>query len=302
MRGIRLGKAHLGKYAHEEQMPEWLVQHLEKGLYVKAEGIIPVLAQLFEQSSSTRQAFLCHPSTNHVSKLKKEGGFCGYRNIQMLSSYIISTKYPGHHHFRGEIPTIFDIQEMIETAWDHGINAQGRVETGGIRGTRKYIGTPEAMALFRLLQIPFDVQAFKDPEPGKSEEALLDMVERYFQTGIQNILDKDPDHHQKVWQTDLPPIYFQHAGHSMTIIGLEYDKSSGKGARNLIVFDPMFHDASNVTKYVGQEVGGGHYHLHNIHTLAANMALNPYRRGSKYLGRFREFEVIRLKPRPEIKA
>ena len=72
----------------------------------------------------------------------------------MLSSYIIGTKYTGYQHFNGEIPTIFDIQEMIETAWDHGINAQGRAETGGIRGTRKYIGTPEAIAMFRLLQIP----------------------------------------------------------------------------------------------------------------------------------------------------
>ncbi|KAK1780363.1 peptidase family C78-domain-containing protein [Copromyces sp. CBS 386.78] len=289
VRGTRLGKAQLGKYAHEEQMPDWLVKHLEKGLYVKGEGIIPVLAQLFEQCSSTRHAFLCHPSTNHVSKLKREGGFCGYRNIQMLSSYIINTKYPGHQHFRDEIPTIFNIQEMIETAWDHGINPNGRIETGGIRGTRKYIGTPEAMVMFRLLQIPFDVQAFKDPSPGQSEKALLDMVERYFQAGI--ILPEGATTEmQKVWQTDLPPIYFQHAGHSMTIIGLERDKS---GARNLIVFDPMFHDASTVTRHIGKEV--------HPHPLAANMAVNPYRRGTKYLGRFRQFEVIRLMPRPEIK-
>ncbi len=32
---------------------------------------------------------------------------------------------------------------MIESAWDKGINDTGRIETGGIRGTRKYIGTPE---------------------------------------------------------------------------------------------------------------------------------------------------------------
>ena len=31
----------------------------------------------------------------------------------------------------------------LQNAWDLGINAQGRLETGGIRGTRKYIGTPE---------------------------------------------------------------------------------------------------------------------------------------------------------------
>ena len=32
---------------------------------------------------------------------------------------------------------------MIEQAWDMGFNSSGRIETGGIKGTRKYIGTPE---------------------------------------------------------------------------------------------------------------------------------------------------------------
>lgn len=61
----------------------------------------------------------------------------------MMSSFIIGTQTKGHRHFKGELPSIFQIQEDIETAWDRGINAEGRVETGGIRGTRKYIGTPE---------------------------------------------------------------------------------------------------------------------------------------------------------------
>lgn len=127
----------------------------------------------------------------------------------------------------------------------------------------------------------FDVQAFKNPEPGQSEKALLDMVERYFESGVIPV-GKTATEVKKVSQTDLPPIYFQHAGHSMTIIGLERDKS---GARNLIVFDPMFHDASTITKHIGKEV--------HPHPLAASMALTPYRRGSKYLGKYRQFEVIR---------
>lgn len=61
----------------------------------------------------------------------------------MMISYIIETKSKGHEHFSGTIPSIFQIQEWIEEAWDSGINSQARVETGGIKGTRKYIGTPE---------------------------------------------------------------------------------------------------------------------------------------------------------------
>lgn len=60
-----------------------------------------------------------------------------------MSSYIIGVGSQGYQSFNGKIPTIFDIQEYIETAWDLGINPHGRIETGGIRGTRKYIGTPD---------------------------------------------------------------------------------------------------------------------------------------------------------------
>jgi zinc finger-containing ubiquitin peptidase 1 len=72
----------------------------------------------------------------------------------MLSSYIIGARAQGAHVFKGHLPSIFDIQEYIEAAWDRGINAAGRTETGGVRGTRKYIGTPEAQAMFISLDIP----------------------------------------------------------------------------------------------------------------------------------------------------
>jgi hypothetical protein len=60
----------------------------------------------------------------------------------MLASYII-LKDGEKPIFGTCIPTIFDIQNLIEQAWDKGYSPRGRIETGGIRGTRKYIGTPE---------------------------------------------------------------------------------------------------------------------------------------------------------------
>ena len=126
-------------------------------------GIIPVIAQLCAQDSDVSRAYLCHPDVTDVVKMPKEGGFCGfvfpisctdifhlwllmrtsYRNIQMMISYIQKTRSEGHRSFAGTIPSILHLQEMIEHAWDMGFNQIGRVETGGIRGTRKYIGTPE---------------------------------------------------------------------------------------------------------------------------------------------------------------
>lgn len=69
----------------------------------------------------------------------------------MLSSYIIGVESQGYENFESKIPTIFDIQNYIETAWDLGINSQGRIETGGIRGTRKYIGTPDVSTFHTIL-------------------------------------------------------------------------------------------------------------------------------------------------------
>lgn len=144
-------------------MPAWLQRQLEQGAKVTSRNkispdgslvkvetianethdIIPVLAQLCEQDPSVQRAFLCHSGVQHVVKMSREGGFCGYRNIQMMVSFIQATRSQGFEHFPGRIPSIFRLQDLIELAWDKGINSAGRIETGGIRGTRKYIGTPE---------------------------------------------------------------------------------------------------------------------------------------------------------------
>lgn len=61
----------------------------------------------------------------------------------MLVSHLTATQKAGSEQFGTDFPSIFQIQDLIENAWDMGINPQGRVETGGIKGSRKYIGTPE---------------------------------------------------------------------------------------------------------------------------------------------------------------
>ncbi|KAK8110537.1 peptidase family C78-domain-containing protein [Apiospora kogelbergensis] len=269
----RLGKAELGKYAHEDKMPDWLVALLKKEGQVVETGVIGVLEQLLEQNPTTKYAYLCHPCVQHVSKLKKEGGFCGYRNIQMMSSYIIGAKPQGAEHFRGRLPSIFKIQDWIEHAWDLGINAQGRIETGGVKGTRKYIGTPEAQAMFLSLDLAVEAQGFKDQQPIVAERKLLDHVQAYFES-------QDFDPARKVRTTSLPPIYFQHRGHSLTIVGLE---KRSNGSVELLVFDPMFRDPQSITKLVGRALS---------HKTSPDKSLSLYRRGNKYLKKYHEFELL----------
>lgn len=164
-------RAELGPHAHEKKMPSWLRKMLEKGgkttrtNQISADGklskheevenemvdVIPALARLCDQDKSVKRAFFCSPKVRQIFKMPREGGFCGYRNIQMLVSYIQQSQSLGHDHFPESTPTILTLQDMIEQAWDMGFNSTGRIETGGIRGTRKYIGTPEVRTVIGKL-------------------------------------------------------------------------------------------------------------------------------------------------------
>lgn len=66
----------------------------------------------------------------------------------------------------------------------------------------------------------------------------------------------------------------------MTIVGVERLESGG---RNLLVFDPMFHDPASITRLIGRKFTHRH----------PDTMLKPYRRGNKYLKKYREFEVLR---------
>ncbi|KAL2013458.1 hypothetical protein VTN00DRAFT_983 [Thermoascus crustaceus] len=291
----RLGRAELGPHAHEKQMPSWLRRMLENGakvtrsnrigpngILVRREAVenetshvIPVLAQLCQQDSSVQRAFFCSPKVRHVFKMSREGGFCGYRNIQMLVSYIQDSRASGHEHFPGMLPTILKLQDMIERAWDMGFNSTGRIETGGIRGTRKYIGTPEAQALFLSLGIRCEANAFSETKEMRAHDALfMDMAE-YFRQACS--LEGD----EKVFKTDLPPIYLQHKGHSVTVIGFEVRKN---GSANLLVFDPVFKTSPAIQRLIGT----------TVKTSDPTRLMKAYRRGAAYLQKYKDFEVLKL--------
>lgn len=62
--------------------------------------------------------------------------------------------------------------------------------------------------MFCLLEVPCEPLAIKDPDPAKCEARLMAFVENYFQSAVE-----DPT--QRIRQTKLPPLYFQHAGGSL---------------------------------------------------------------------------------------
>ncbi|KAH6622172.1 peptidase family C78-domain-containing protein [Boeremia exigua] len=304
VKSARLGKSELGPHAWEERMPRWLHEQLaagpkittvnrigRDGRLIKQEqvqnetpGVIPILAQLSALDRTVKEAYYCHPSTLHIGKTPKEGSFCGYRNIQMLISYIQGAKAQGHEEFPSRLPGILKLQEMIERAWDKGINRIGRIQTGGIKDTRKYIGTPEAQALFLSTEINCAVEMFsdKDTPHGKvqAHDLLLLAVERYF---AQAAVDDGSGVHK----TLLPPIYLQRPGHSLTIVGFERRSDS---YCNLVVLDPVYATSPAMHKLIGRK---------NIKS-ARPEVMHAYRRGPSHLRKFAAFEILILTATPPL--
>ena len=292
-------KSELGPYAHEHQMPQWLRRMLEDGAKVAVSNrigpdgalirvetvanetpkLVPVLARLSQLDRGVERAFYCSPEVRHVCKMHKEGGFCGYRNIQMLVSYIMDAEAPSAAKFPGRLPSILRLQDLIENAWDKGFNAGGRDETGGIRYTRKYIGTPEAQALFMSLSIACEATAYMTTKEVYGFETMLCAVCEYFDD------DATKDNVDKVVITDKPPIYFQHHGHSMTIVGVEQRLD---GNVNLVVFDPMFNPSPALKKLALANTT-------SFRSLEPEKLMKAHRRGEKYLAKYKDFELLKLK-------
>lgn len=298
----RLGRKELGPHAYEKRMPDSVRDALIHGaepyrridsegrrsreIYVDNEtrGVIPVLADLCNVDSTTTATYLCHPSTRHVVKIRCDGNFCGYWNIQMMLSYLYSQEQGLSSSSRNTrnrlIPNILDIQDDIERAWDAGICSYGRVETGGIRGTRKWIGTHEALAYFTQVGVEVEALSFRQDEGDSASQpgvlALLDHIEAYFMGAMESPQTR---HHRTSHITPLPPIYFQRFGHSTTIVGLE---RKANGERNLLVFDPSFA----TTPAMGRLLAGRNAWAY------PNTILRAYRRSDLGLSRWDEFEII----------
>ena len=148
----RLGKKELGPYAYEDRMPAKLERLLRNEDQIHGNNapalLIPLLKRILEKCGDIHTAYLCHPGVQYLHKIKGEGNnFCGYRNMQMLINYLINAGLPGGDFFAGGIPSVLELQDRVEEAWAKGFNAHGRIQTGGVAGTRKHVGTPEVRNL-----------------------------------------------------------------------------------------------------------------------------------------------------------
>ena len=81
--------------------------------------------------------------------------------------------------------------------------------------------------------------------------------------------------------SERPPLYFQHAGHSRTIVGLEHLKS---GKINLLLFDPSKSPSSKVREYAQGKIG-----KKNL----SSEVLKPFRVAMDDIAKKKEYQILR---------
>ena len=250
-------------------------------------NLIHLLGRICDANSSIASARLCHAGQPFVGKLRHgllgDGhNFCGYYNIQMLVGSLVATGAAGCEHFTAGIPSVLKLQELIEEAWDKGINSQGRTQTGGVKGTRKYIGTLEAQAVFKLLGVKTSARAFpEEGELGNASEQLIAWIKEYFgaDEGVERKTSGQAGSTPgKVQITDKQPIYLQWPGHSVTAVGQITDH---EGKSELLVFDPEV----DMRKIVREVEDARPMH-------PSMRVLKAFRRGGSSLKRRRGFEIL----------
>lgn len=237
------------------------------------QGIIELVFKSMSLETNNSEFHLCSPMT-HISQIGLEGSTwsCGYRNIQMFCISLMQIPEYMNKLFNGagEVPDIHGIQSWIEKAWNDGFDRMGRDQLGGsILGSLTWIGAGECAALLRYFGFRANVVNFTSGGQSSSSSAvpfeLWDWLERYFKNGYgygHNDININCSNSSASTATQshtieapsssyLPPLYFQHDGHSRTIVG--YEKipparakktkigkvtSSNEEKRNILIFDP----------------------------------------------------------------
>ncbi|KAJ4950804.1 hypothetical protein NE237_027636 [Protea cynaroides] len=137
-------------------------------------GLMTLLHKCLELENGSSITILSE-HVNHFQSLKSEdvGWGCGWRNIQMLSSHLITQRHEVREVIfggSGFVPDIPSLQRWLEIAWKRGFDAVGSNSfKQKIYGTREWIGTTECATLFRSFGVRARIVDFGRKEIPRSQ-------------------------------------------------------------------------------------------------------------------------------------
>ncbi|CAH2044360.1 unnamed protein product [Thlaspi arvense] len=261
-----------------------------------------------ECSTSLLSGFVDH---FHSSKEDKGWG-CGWRNIQMQCSHLLSHREEAKRVlFCGSnfVPDIPSLQRWLELAWNSGFDVSGALHFNNqIYGSKRWIGTTECAALLRSFGLrarvvdfapkkslpmylsvpgsavapktksygPMDRYVIRKCDSGKEKTVdshgsdlskiskgavLMDWVWNYFSDNRLNVSSG-------VHMTGKAPLYFQHEGHSRTIVGIQrrLQGTTFTPQYNLLILDPGDF-TKGIEKALVEKRGWEGYLKRGAHTL-----------------------------------
>ncbi|CAM0146342.1 unnamed protein product [Urochloa decumbens] len=205
----------------------------------------------------------------------------------------------------GFVPDIPSLQRWLEIAWDKNFDTIGSNHFhNNVYGAKKWIGTTECATLFRSfglrarvvdfdstessglqgkngkraagqVQGPMDKFVIKNNPPKSSSEScreddesmrgqqvLVDWIWNYFASECSDKFTRP-----RVTVSNKTPLYFQHQGHSRTIVGIQ--KKKGRGSQDqytLLILDPG-HRTADLERTLRSKKGWQSLVKRGVHTL-----------------------------------
>ncbi|WJX34447.1 hypothetical protein P8452_22560 [Trifolium repens] len=246
-------------------------------------GLTTLLRNCLESETDNLKSILSG-YVDHFQSLDSEdaGWGCGWRNIQMLSSHLLSQRPEAREVLfggSGFVPDIPSLQRWLEIAWEKGFDAPGAAQLDHVvYGSKKWIGTTECAALLRSFglrarvvdfgpkeesqsvvgtSVDYTVDKVRNDKMDNSEvkkseayQVLMDFVWNYFSD--KNAIQFGQQH---VVISEKTPLYFQHDGHSRTIVGVQAKHQQNEyPAYNLLVLDPA-HSTPSLERSLKTKTG-----------------------------------------------
>nr|KYP72756.1 Zinc finger with UFM1-specific peptidase domain protein [Cajanus cajan] len=269
-----------------------LVDLQRRGEFYKVEkGLMELLRNCLESEAENSRSILSG-YVDHFQSLEFEdvGWGCGWRNTQMLSSHLLAQRPEAREAMfggSGFVPDILSLQRWLEIAWERGFDAPGSDQFNhAIYGSKKWIGATECAALLRSFGLRVRVVDFGPKESealylsvhgsknsgdravsssakqNEGHQVLMDFVWNYF-----SHKDTVQFGHKRVLISEKTPLYFQHDGHSRTIVGIQVKyQRSGTPQYNLLVLDPA-HRTAALERSLRVKVGWQKFIKRGVHTL-----------------------------------
>ncbi|GFQ02163.1 zinc finger with ufm1-specific peptidase domain protein [Phtheirospermum japonicum] len=252
-----------------------LIQSQKEEKFHKVEpNLMTLLRKCLESESTNSVSILCG-HIDHIQSIESwdVGWGCGWRNIQMLSSYLLSQREETRNVVFGGcgyVPNIRSIQNWLELAWEKGFDTPGSdYFDRKIHGKRNWIGTTECAAVFRSFGlrariVDFCGKGFEFGHVGRKNEEVYGPMDVFLSKGKKmencSVSSEAVKGHQVlcewVWNyfsgddagksvncrvvlSKKSPLYFQQDGHSRTIVGIQAKHlRDGTKQYNLLIFDP----------------------------------------------------------------